>query len=130
MAHWNAGSAHLHNKMTELELAVADHQPHLLGISESNFKQGHNLEDVQLPDYELLLSKTIENGNLGVSRVVCYKHNSLVGGLREDLMSDNFSSIWIEIRRKKKLLVCTGNGNTLGSQTGHLRAFQLKQLGG
>ena len=48
LAHWNAGSAHLHNKMTQLELAVADHRPHLLGISEANFRQGHDLEDVQI----------------------------------------------------------------------------------
>ena len=36
LAHWNAGSAHLPNKMTQLELAVADHHPHLLGISEAD----------------------------------------------------------------------------------------------
>ena len=108
LAHWNPGSAHLHNKMTQLELAVADHKPHILGISEANFKRGHDLEDVQLGDYDLFLSKTFDNDDLGVSRVVCYKHTSLVGGLREDLMSDNFSSIWMEIGlpRKKKILVC------------------------
>ena len=76
LAHWNPGSAHLPNKMTQIELAVADHHPHLLGISEANFKQGHDIEDVQLEDYELFLSKTFENDDLGVSRVVCYKHNS------------------------------------------------------
>ena len=90
LAHWNAGSAHLHNKMTELELAVADHQPHLLGISEANFKSVHDLEEVQLEDYELFLSKTIDNPELGISRVVCYKHSSLVGSMREDLMSYHF----------------------------------------
>ena len=97
LAHWNPGSAHLGNKMTQLELAVADHKPHLLGISEANFKSGHDLQDVQLEDYELLLSKTFNNEDLQVSRVVCYMHNSLVGGIREDLMSENFSSIWVEI---------------------------------
>ena len=108
LAHWNPGSAHLHNKMTELELAVADHQPHLLGISEANLKQCHDLADVQLDDYELFVSKTIDNDNLKVSRVVCYKHQSLVGSVRQDLMSDSFSSIWMEIGfpRQKKFLVC------------------------
>ena len=108
LAHWNAGSAHLHNKMTQLELAVADHHPHLLGISEANFRQGHDLEDVQLADYELFLSKTYDNKDFGVSRVVTYKHHSLVGGLREDLMSDSFSSIWVEIGlpRKRTILIC------------------------
>ena len=43
-----------------------------------------------------------------MSRVLCYKHQSLVGTEREDLMSDQFSSIWMEIGlpRKKKFLVC------------------------
>ena len=108
LAHWNPGSAYLHNKMTELKLAVAEHQPHLLGISEANFKAVHDSEDVQIAEYELFFSKTLENPNLGISRVVCYKHNSLVGGLRPDLMSDSFSSIWMEIGlpRKRKFLIC------------------------
>ena len=108
LAHWNPGSAYLPNKMTELNLAVGEHQPHLLGISEANFKQTHDMEDVQIADYELFVSKTIENRNLNISRVVCYKHNSLVGGVRSDLMSESFSSIWMEIGlpRKKKFLVC------------------------
>ena len=94
--------------MTQLELAVADNKPHLLGISEANFKIGHDKEDVQLEDYELFMSKTLGNDDLKISRVVCYMHTSIVGGLREDLMSDNFSSIWVEIGlpRKKKILVC------------------------
>ena len=94
--------------MTELELAVADHQPHLLGVSEANFKQDHDVEDVQLEDYELFFSNTLGNNDLGISRVVCYKHISLVGGLRPDLMCDNFSSIWMEIGLpgKRKFLVC------------------------
>ena len=108
LAHWNPGSAYLPNKMTELELAVAEHQPHLLGISEANFKTVHDSEDVQIADYELFFSKTLKNPDLGISRVVCYKHSSLVGSLRHDLMSDNFSSIWMELGlpRKRKFLVC------------------------
>ena len=59
--------------MSQLELAVADHHPHILGISEANFKQHHDIEDVQLADYDLFLGKTIENDDLAVSRVVAYK---------------------------------------------------------
>ena len=94
--------------MHEIEQVVSDHHPHLLGISESNHKRVHDIEDVQLQEYDLILSKTIDNDQLEVSRVVCYKHQSLVGKVREDLMSDEFSSIWLEIGlpRKKKFLVC------------------------
>ena len=108
LAHWNAGSAHLVNKMHEIEQVVSDNKPHLLGISEANFKRVHDIDDVQLQEYDLVLSKTIDNDQLQVSRVVCYKHQSLVGKVREDLMSDEFSSIWLEIGLpgKRKFLVC------------------------
>ena len=56
LAHWNAGSAHLHNKMDELEQVVSDLHPHVLGVSEANFKLGHSLDDVQLQEYDLVLS--------------------------------------------------------------------------
>ena len=108
IAHWNAGSAHLRNKMNEIELAISEHNPHILGISEANFWKEHDVEDVQIHEYELIVSKPIENDHLQVSRVVCYLHNSLVGSVREDLMSDEFSSIWLEIGlpRRGKFLVC------------------------
>ena len=86
LAHWNAGSAHLHNKMVEFEQVVAGLHPHVLGISEANFKSGHSLEDVQMEHYDLVLSKTIENDELNISRVACYKHSSMVGHVRDDLM--------------------------------------------
>ena len=108
LAHWNAGSAHLVNKMHEIEQVVSEKIPHLLGISEANLKREHDVDNVQLQEYDLILSKTIDNDNLQVSRVVCYKHQSLVGKVREDLMSDQFSSIWLEIGLpgKRKFLVC------------------------
>ena len=64
IAHWNAGSAHLQNKMNEDESVIADIHPHILGVSEANFKKGHSIEEVQLKDYELILSKSIENDQL------------------------------------------------------------------
>ena len=88
----------------------------------------HDLEDVQLEYYDLFMRKTIENNELGISRVVCYKHNSLFGGIREDMMIDNFSSIWMEIgmTRKKKLLVCHlyRSGSTWDSLTAHQGVFR------
>ena len=45
---------------------------------------------------------------MGYSRVVVYVHNSVVYKLRDDLMSKNYSSIWIQIGLpgKKQILVC------------------------
>ena len=108
LAHWNAGSAHLHNKLDDLMDVVSDLHPHVLGVSEANFRREHSLDDVQIPEYDLVLSKTVKNDQLRVSRVVCYKHQSMVGKVREDLMDDNFSSIWLELGlpRKRRFLVC------------------------
>ena len=108
LAHWNAGSAHLRNKMLEIEQVVSEIKPHILGISEANLKMIREIGEVQLPGYDLILSKTMENEQLQVSRVVCYLHQSLVGRVRDDLMSDQFSSIWLEIGLpgKSKILVC------------------------
>ena len=108
IAHWNLGSAHLKNKMHEIETLVADIHPHLLGISESNHFKCQNIESVMLPDYDLITALTLENPNLEVSRIVIYKHKSVVAKIRKDLMSNLFSSIWIEVGlpKKKKILVC------------------------
>ena len=98
----------MHNKMHHIEQVVSENHPHLLGISEANLKREHDLDNVQLQDYDLITSKTMENDQLQVSRVVCYMHQSLVGKVRNDLMSDEFSSIWLELGLpgKRKFLVC------------------------
>ena len=58
--------------------------------------------------YDLVLSSTIENDELNISRIACYKYSSMVGNVRDDLMCDKFSSIWLELGLpgKKKFLVC------------------------
>ena len=108
ITHWNLGSAHLENKIHEIETVVADFRPHLLGISESNFFKYQDKEKVMLEDYELITSSTLDNPNLEVSRVVVYKHKSVVAKIRKDLMSDSFSSVWMEVGlpNKKKILMC------------------------
>ena len=40
----------------------------------------------------------MENYQLQVNRIVCYKHQCLVGKVRDDLMSDQFSSICCRMR--------------------------------
>ena len=108
ICHWNMGSAHLENKTNEIETVLADLRPHVLGISESNIFRWHNIENVMMEDYELFTSTTLENPNLEVSRVVVYKHKSIIAKVRKDLMDDNFSFIWMEmgLPNKRKILVC------------------------
>ena len=108
LSHWNAGSAFLENKINDIENVIATHHPHLLGISEANLHKNHSLDNCKIDDYEIITSKTLTNMNLQVSRVVVYKHTSLVAKVREDLMSDKFSSIWLEVGfpGRTRFLVC------------------------
>ena len=97
LCHWNLGSSKLENKMCELEIAVKRVKPALLGVSEANLQSTTDLSEVQLPGYSLLTAATLVNPRIQMSRVVVYLGEGLQGKLREDLMSDNFSSIWVEL---------------------------------
>ena len=108
LSHWNAGSAYLENKTIEIENLISDHHPHLLGISEANLHKNHCIENCKVEGYDLITCNTLNNEKISMSRVVVYKHTSLVAKVREDLMSDCFSSIWLEVGfpGKSKILVC------------------------
>ena len=108
IVHFNKGSAFLENSMHEIESIVQDHQPHILGISEANFLHNHDPSDCSIEGYEMLTAKTLSNPSILASRIVVYKHSSVIGKLRPDLMDDKFSSIWLEtgLPRQKKILVC------------------------
>ena len=108
LCHWNAGNAHLRNKMNSIESVVSRYSPQILGISEANLLKKHDLSEVQIEDYELVTSLTMDNANLEYSRVIVYKHSSIISRVRKDLMSNKFSSIWLEcgLPRKRKFLVC------------------------
>jgi hypothetical protein len=60
------------------------------------------------PEYSAFFAKTLENENLNVSRVTVFIHKDLVVKERLNLMSDTFSSVWLEVGlpRKKKILIC------------------------
>ena len=94
--------------MFEIEQVFSEAHPHVLGISEANLKSDHDIQNVQLEEYDLITCKTLQNDQWLISRIVCYKHQSMVGKVREDLMSDKFSSIWLELGLpgNKKFLIC------------------------
>jgi exonuclease III len=106
--HWNAGGKHLVNKISHIESVINGYNPHILGISEANFLKKHDSQDVQIENYKLYFSNTLGNDRIEASRVVVYVHNDVVCKVRQDLMNDKFSSIWLEINipRQKKFLVC------------------------
>ena len=106
--HFNKGPAHLCNRIHEIENIISKHRPSILGISESNYFHNHDWDSVQIENYSFITAKTLQNPDLKVSRVCVYLHNSMVGKIREDLMDDTFSSIWLEVGlpQKRKILIC------------------------
>ena len=106
--HWNGGGKHLKNKKDSIETVIAGYKPEILGISEANFLKQHDLNDVQIENYNLFMSDTIHNNEIQASRVVVYVRNDIACKIRNDLMNDTFSSIWLEVNlpRRKKFLVC------------------------
>ena len=138
--HWNKGGAYLINSINVIEQVIDQYRPHILGISESNFHSNHNLEDVQIDDYNLFLADTLNNPNLNVSRVAVYVQKDIVVKVRNDLMTDDVSSIWLEVglKRQKKFLVsniyrewqCMGQGNhesgTIAAQLSRWESFLQK----
>ena len=109
ICHFNKGNSFLFNRIFEVENIVNQHRPHVLGISESNFFKGHDQEEVQIENYKFITAKTLENPDLNVSRVCVYLHNSRVGKVRDDVMDDTFSSIWVEVGLPNKRKILIGN---------------------
>ena len=108
--HWNAGGGYLHYKLPEIEAVIEKYKPHIFGISETCFRKKHNLDDIKIDNYEVYLSNTLQNRNLNVSRVAVYVHRDVVKQkLRQDLMTENFSSVWLEVGLKGNKSILVGN---------------------
>ena len=90
ICHWNAA------KQPELHNIVAGYKPQVLGITESGFKKSHDKEDVAIQDYNLYFANTLDNPNLAINRACVYVHKDLKVRVRNDLMSDSFSSVWLD----------------------------------
>ena len=108
IGHINLGSGYLVNGMNTIETIIRGYQPHILGVSETSFKAHHDKNDALIDDYSTFFSKTLNNEGLKCSRITVFTHKDLVVKERSDLMSDSFSSVWLEVGlpRQKKLLVC------------------------
>ena len=108
IGHWNKGPGFLQNKISEVKHIIQGLRPHILGLSEANLKRTHDQNLAEVDDYVLHTSLTLTNPEVNTSRIVVYIHKSLVVKVREDLMCNSYSSIWLEVGlpRHKKFLVC------------------------
>lgn len=98
--HWNAGSARLENKIQHLELYVKEHKPSLFGVSEANLTCDSSLAETSITGYDMLTTKAYSDLDQLNSRLVLYVADTLTYSVREDLMSDSCSSIWVQVTTK------------------------------
>ena len=106
ICHWNLGSKKWKNKRNQIQALVDQDNPDVMFISEAN------LDDLTLPHeslisgYNITLPKTVTRN--GTAQIVLLTKENIEFKLRDDLMDDIFSSIWIKIKRpgSKGLLIC------------------------
>ena len=88
--HWNAGGGFLKNKMGELESVIQKYHPHVFGISESVFRENHDINDVSVAGYDVYFSKSLENPTINLSRLSVFVHKDVQKvKVRHDLMAGN-----------------------------------------
>ena len=75
---------------------VAEHTPHIFGISEANIKLSHDQAELQIPGYSLHLPVSINNPDLGsVARIAVYTNKSIREAIKK-------SGLVMEIFRRLK----------------------------
>ena len=72
IAHWNAGHGFLHNKMDEICQIMNETKPMILGISESCLQKSHDVANVEIENYKVVFSKTLQNPSIDASRIAVY----------------------------------------------------------
>ena len=99
ISHWNLGSKKWSNKQNQIQALVDQCKPDLLFISEANLDEMTPLHESLISGYNITKPKTITRN--GTSRLILLSIENLDFELREDLMDDIFSSIWIKITRQE-----------------------------
>ena len=109
--YWNKGPSHLINKQLDIHDIIKDHQPHILGLGEANFRKDHDIDAAQIPGYNLHLDSGVGSDSVGgVARVAVYTHHLLRVKRRPDLEDEKVASVWLEcgLPKQKSTLVCMG----------------------
>ena len=96
---WNKGGVNqpLEEKLNEIETLIKSNNFAVMRISEANFFQHNDIEDVQIPGFRFFNDKGRNNIVRRNSRYVLYVRNDLTTKIRDDLMEEEFPEIWVEI---------------------------------
>ena len=98
--HWNGGPAYMENKIEEIQQILNEKSPCFLAISESNLRENVENSLLLTGNYELLKTKSLENVNMGYSRIVIFIRKDVRYERRHDLENNVDSMIWLDILYK------------------------------
>ena len=103
VCHWNKSHSKMQSRMAEIKNIVHLYKPHLFGVSEANFLKNEDISSISLQDYNIYFAPASQNGVC----LLVYVHKSIHVKLRQDLMSPELSSVWLETKlfNGKKILV-------------------------
>ena len=123
----------LSNKVLEVKKIVAEHKPHILGLSECELRNLNGQFDenkLKVPGYNLLFPKSWKNQ--GFARVLVYIKKTLQYQQLCDLEDDHTQSIWLKsgLRNSKGILFChfyrehtSSLGSSISQQKQNLNLF-------
>ena len=80
---YNKGSSNFHNHIHHIQTILQNHEPHILCISEANFKQKYDNGTNYFPGYNL--EKNLQYNTIGISRNCILIKNEIKYSRRYDL---------------------------------------------
>ena len=106
VCHWNLGSKKWSNKLNQIQALADQNLADIIFISEANLDELTPVYESQIMGYNITLPKTVTVN--GTARLVMLAKNSLDFKIKDDLMDNIFTSIWIKISRPgaENLLIC------------------------
>ena len=108
---WNKGGANqeLRKKINEITILLHEEKLDCLGVTEANLMKGANLEEVNIPGYNLIHDMGIDNKTKKNSRVVVYVKEELsYEVMKKHMGGDLMPEIWLKLGHKgtKRTIVC------------------------
>ena len=96
----------MHRKMGDIKTLMSQYKPHIFGLAEANVLPGHDLTELQIPDYVLHLAPSFSSQDPSAARVAVYTHKSITVKRRPDLEDDDLQLVSLEagLPGKKKSL--------------------------
>ena len=100
---WNKGGANqeLRKKINEITILLHEEKLDCLGVTEANLMKGANLEEVNIPGYNLIHDMGIDNKTKKNSRVVVYVKEELIYEvMKKHMGGDLMPEIWLKLGHK------------------------------